>query len=135
MMKRKYIIILIVFLAIIITITSLRYRQSQNKNTPDRPKKVPVTAIWKGDIDEGFWIEYVSINKDSSYIRLRVYNDYNGNMIYDANFSTQSDCCTYKGKSIFNNICYFEFDKIVLNNGCVLKIKHPVFDGEWKDNR
>jgi len=132
MMKRKYIVILLVFLAIVIII--LKYRQNQNNNTHERPSRVPITAIWKGDIDEGFWIEFVSANIDSSYIRLRVYNDYNGDMMYDANFSTQSDCCTYEGKSVFNNICYFEFDKIVLNNGCVLKIKQPVYGGEWKNN-
>jgi hypothetical protein len=130
MMKRK-IIILLALISIAVAIFLLTTKEKMNH--PKRPANVPTTTIWKGSLDEGFWIEFVSENKDSSCVRLRIYNDYNGNMVYDANFSMKSNLCNIKDKTILDSISYFEFDKIVLKNGATLEIKPPVYGGEWRE--
>lgn len=129
-MKRKIIMLLALIaiaIAIFLSITK------EKINQPERPIDVPSITVWKGDVDQGFWIEFVSENKDSCCVRLRIYNDYNGNMVYDANFSMKSNLCNVKGKAILDSICYFEYDKIVLKNGATLKIKPPVYGGEWRE--
>jgi hypothetical protein len=51
---------------------------------PAKPPKVPASAIWKGDCDGGDWVELVDIKKDT--VRFRIYRDWNGELILDADF-------------------------------------------------
>lgn len=53
-----------------------------------RPKNVPISAIWKGHFDGGSWLELVEIKKDT--IRLRIYRDWNGDLLLDADFVTEN---------------------------------------------
>lgn len=50
----------------------------------ERPSNVPVSALWKGGCDGGNWIELVEIRADT--VRFRIYRDWNGNLILDADF-------------------------------------------------
>lgn len=65
-------------------IISLIYLFYQNSNHNGRPEKVPCTAIWKGGHDGGYWIELVNIRTDT--IRFRIYNEWSGELILDADF-------------------------------------------------
>ena len=49
-----------------------------------RPVNVPVSAVWKGGCDGGNWMELVDIKDDT--IRLRIFRDWNGKLILDADF-------------------------------------------------
>lgn len=49
-----------------------------------KPSNVPVSAVWKGGCDGGSWVELVDIKADT--IRFRIYRDWNGNLILDADF-------------------------------------------------
>jgi len=51
---------------------------------PQKPNKVPNSAVWKGGCDGGNWIELVSVEKEK--IRFRIYRDWNGKLILDADF-------------------------------------------------
>jgi hypothetical protein len=57
---------------------------NQPCSDPDKPLNVPTSAIWAGDCDGGNWIELVDIKKDT--VRFRIYRDWNGELILDANF-------------------------------------------------
>ncbi len=59
---------------------------------PQKPNKVPNSAVWKGGCDGGNWIELVSVEKEK--IRFRIYRDWNGKLILDADFE-------YKGCTEF----------------------------------
>jgi hypothetical protein len=51
---------------------------------PEKPANVPVTAEWKGGCDGGTWVELVEMKADE--IRFRIYRDWNGDLLLDANF-------------------------------------------------
>jgi hypothetical protein len=49
---------------------------------------VPVLAVWKGGCDGGNWVELVDIKADT--IRFRIYRDWNGDLILDADFVSKN---------------------------------------------
>lgn len=51
---------------------------------PSKPPLVPRNAVWKGGCDGGNWIELASWSIDT--VRLRIYRDWNGELILDADF-------------------------------------------------
>jgi hypothetical protein len=107
---------------------------------PNKLANIPPTAIWRGAEDEGFWFDLVTIKQNS--FRMRVYNDYNGAVVLDADFSDSGLCKQHLDKNIMDSICYFEFNKtdsiryfgfnkIVLNNGCEFKAVYPPYGGTF----
>jgi len=97
---------------------------NQKNKTPERLSNIPKEAVWKGGEDGGFWFLNVSQAKDKNIIRLKVFNDYDGELILDADFKIPENC-EVPTNSIVDNINYFDFEKIVLVNDCKLLIKHP----------
>ena len=53
----------------------------------EKPANVPVAAIWKGGCDGGNWVELVDIKADT--IRFRIYHDWNGDLLLDADFVSE----------------------------------------------
>ena len=86
----KILILLIgvIFIFLIFYVTTI-ISIGEGCDPPDKPAKVPVDAIWKGDCDGGYWVELVKLQKDK--VRFRIYRDWNGDLIYDADFGYK-DC-------------------------------------------
>lgn len=96
---------------------------------PDRPDALPKEAVWKGGCDGGNWIEFVSIEKEK--IRFRIYRDWNGELILDADFN-YIDCNTTKltETNWSEQIAYFD-EALKLNNGkCRLEPIYPAHQDE-----
>ncbi len=55
----------------------------------ERPSNVPVEAAWIGGCDGGIWLEFVDIQTPDT-IRFKIYRDWNGDLILDANFVCDS---------------------------------------------
>ena len=53
----------------------------------EKPENVPDSAVWVGGCDGGNWIELVDFKEDT--IRFRLYADWNGELILDADFVYQ----------------------------------------------
>ena len=53
---------------------------------PDRPTELTDKALWFGGCDGGNWIELVGINTKENKYRFRIYRDYNGSLVMDADF-------------------------------------------------
>jgi len=90
----------------------------------DKPKKlnnIPDNAIWRGGKDGGFWFQIVNYNDTA--VRFKIYNDYNGELVTDRYFS---NAC--KGGIDINNINYYDYEKIVMMNGCELLSKNKNTD-------
>ena len=106
-----------------------------NKNEPDRLSNIPKTAVWKGGIDEGFWLDVIGVNAKKKTYRIRIYNDYKGELVMDADFVKQDNCdAEYPlNKTVLEFVSYFEFDKIVLANGCNLRMIKPAYGGSFEE--
>lgn len=133
-MKRNLKIVLLglTLLAIIVIVIWFKIRVP-NESTPNKLSNIPKEAIWKGAEDEGFWFEIISINSTQRTYRIKIYNDYNGELVVDADFKKQDSCKSELplSKEIIKQIAYFEFDKIEMKNDCSLKIKKPVYGGTF----
>lgn len=126
-MKKKTLIILIT-LILLLGFLFFYIKSITDCTIPERPSKVPKNAIWKGGKDGGFWFSFVN-QQSNELIRLQIFNDYNGKMLLDANFKPEGDCHLPTGKAVINEINYYDFQKIVLNNSCELKPIVPYFKG------
>jgi len=73
---------------------------------PEKPDSVPKEAIWKGGCDGGNWIELVTIDEDN--VRFRIYRDWNGDLILDADFN-YVDCHAFRltESNWINHVAYF----------------------------
>ena len=77
----------------------------------EKPANVPVSAVWKGGCDGGNWVELVDIKADT--IRLRIYRDWNGDLILDADFVSENCNNLQLTKENWNEfISYFDGKKI-----------------------
>ena len=84
-MKTKLLYFIGIIIGIILFITWLFKRPCKNW---ERPVNVPVSAVWQGGCDGGNWMELVDIKDDT--IRLRIYRDWNGELILDADFVSEN---------------------------------------------
>jgi hypothetical protein len=135
-MKRSIKIILSLILIIVVGILIFWFSiRVPNKVEPDKLNNIPKNAIWKGSVDEGFWFELVKVDTIKKIYRIRIYNDYKGELIADADFIKQTDCkVDYPlNNNVINEILYFEFDKIEMNKDCNLKMLKPIYDGSLKE--
>lgn len=101
---------------------------------PEKPIIVPKAAVWKGDCDGGSWIELVSIGKDK--VRFRIYRDWNGDLILDADFEYQ-DCNTFylTESNWAKYIAYFGnalevYDNSTIQSKCKLVPVYPAYKEE-----
>jgi hypothetical protein len=77
----------------------------------EKPANVPVLAVWKGGCDGGNWVELVDIKADT--IRFRIYHDWNGNLLLDADFVSENCNDLQLTKENWNEyITYFDGTKI-----------------------
>ena len=84
-MKTKLLYFIGIIIGIILFITWLFKQPYKNW---ERPVNVPVSAVWQGGCDGGNWMELVDIKDDT--IRLRIYRDWNGELILDADFVSEN---------------------------------------------
>lgn len=124
-------------IAIIILLVFLGLKWFANSSNqpcpePDKPEVVPSSAVWKGGCDGGTWIELVSIENDS--YRFKVYRDYDGALLLDANFQPKGCEQLIISKSNWSSeIEHFINESIVLNSKCRLIPIYPAYGGEdWK---
>lgn len=109
-------------------------------SSPERPVNIPKDAIWSGDCDGGNWIELVEI-KDNIF-RFRIYQDYNGMLLMDANFKSNSDKNLINISNWKNLICCYSHsisDSLVRlgikeneqrEKECYLESIYPAYAGE-----
>lgn len=97
-----------------------------------KPSKVPDSAVWIGGCDGGNWVELVNIKADT--IRLRIYRDWDGELILDADyvphncnnlFFTEADW-----EKHFN---YFDGTKFYIKNQCSCQLT-PVYPLYYMEN-
>ena len=81
-------ILLLSVIVIIVSVIICILKQAGNNRGPERPANVPVSSIWKGGLDGGNWYEFVEMKEDT--IRIRIFNDWNGSLILDADFVPES---------------------------------------------
>ncbi len=80
----------------------------------EKPANVPISAVWKGGCDGGNWVELVDIKADT--IRLRIYRDWNGDLILDADFVSENCNNLHLTKENWNEfVSYFDGIKIYSN--------------------
>jgi hypothetical protein len=89
-MKRK---ILILIIGVTTVMIFWKWFFNQPCLPPARPKEISKNAVWKGDCDGGYWLEFVSSDKEK--VRFRVYSDWNGELIVDDYFKYES-CGIFK---------------------------------------
>jgi len=56
---------------------------------PERLSNIPEGAIWKGGPDGGNW--YYQFGKQDSIYKIEIYNDYNGEIIYNDKYPDEID--------------------------------------------
>ncbi len=100
----------------------------------EKPANVPISAVWKGGCDGGNWVELVDIKTDT--IRLRIYRDWSGELILDADFVSKNCNNLHLTKANWNKyIDYFDgtkiYSKIQLNSSYCQLI--PVFPAYYEE--
>lgn len=80
-----------------------------------KPSNVPVSAVWKGGCDGGNWVEMVDIKADT--VRFRIYRDWNGDLILDADFVCKNCNKLQLTKANWNEyIAYFDGSALGIYN-------------------
>lgn len=98
---------------------------------PNKPKNVPISAIWSGAQDGGYWYELVDI-KDSIY-RFKVYSDYDGELLLDADYKLKYPTIT---KNNWHKIHpYYSGDSVTTidsNKSIYFELIYPAYGGsDW----
>jgi len=97
---------------------------------PCRLKNIPTHAIWGGHLDGGFWFEFVKKYDEIKY-RFRIYNDYNGELVLDADFLVYQN----KQKLFISNSIdikkFFFMYKYLEVNDIELRPIYPAYSGTY----
>ncbi len=133
MKKWMYILLGVVALGVFLYF-SVDIKTNTGCPPPDKPKGVPESAIWAGGCDGGNWMELVSIEKDKA--RFRIYRDWNGDLILDADFK-HKDCNEFR-LSKTNWVEYVSYfgsaielmNKDGINTRCRLEPIYPAYQEE-----
>ena len=82
----------------------------------EKPQNIPPEAIQKGNNKESFWI-YEFPNEDPDMMHLQIFNDYNGEMAFEADFERNGNQC-------IDSISYFDpcLPAIYLTDGQKCKV-------------
>lgn len=97
-----------------------------------RMEGVPSTAFWKGSCQEGHWFNIQNFNSAYNSYRIAVYNDWNGELVIDADFVLEDSCNKINSKKdLMSLILGYEPDsKILLKTSpCDLHAKLPAYSG------
>jgi hypothetical protein len=131
---KKAIIIILVVLIVVVLLTVIFFKYGSFGNgcpPPDKPKNVPLEAVLKGGCDGGNWIELVEIKEDKC--RFRIYRDWNGALILDADFK-YVNCNGFRltKSNWVDHVAYFGeaiefFDKPGINDRCRLEPVYPAY--------
>jgi len=106
--KMLYLFAGIIIVGMVLFITWLFNRPCEQW---EKPSNVPVSAVWKGGCDGGNWVELVDVKADT--IRLRIYRDWNGDLILDADFVSENCNNLQLTEENWNEfISYFDGKKI-----------------------
>jgi hypothetical protein len=134
--KVKYILGLITIVVIVTFGIYFWLLSGNNTEPPERLTNIPETAIWKGGADGGYWYDIVNIDNAKKSYRFRIYDDYEGGLVLDADFIKNASCDdSYSlDRNILEKVNYFNFDKIVMIGNCELNIIEPVYGGELLKN-
>lgn len=128
-LKRILIVISILLLMLIVVWFVVRIPAT---DAPPRPSNIPKGAFWRGAEYEGFWILFSGTDRDKKYYRFKVFSDYDGKLVMDANFAIPNTCKIELSMNdkIVEKVRYYEFDKIVLDS-CMLQVVYPAFGGSF----
>lgn len=98
---------------------------------PEKIEIIPDDAFWSGDCDEGYWFYIVNIEHKTSKTRIKIYNDYNGELAIDANFHIPYDCQMLLNRTqLKKNIVTYEGKVIITKlKNCMLKMEEPALGG------
>jgi len=130
---------LIFFTIAIISIIAIGFyfwlMTSNNPKTPERLESIPKSAVWIGGVDEGFWYDIVDVNSIKKTYRFRIYDDYEGDLVIDADFKKDNSCDNEYplDKSILQKINFFSFDKIGMFDNCELVMIEPAYGGKFME--
>lgn len=141
-MKNKILLFPFVFLIVLCSfvISLIYFFHDDNIYEPPRLYNIPQKAIWRGAQDEGFWIEALEIDSIKKIINLKIYNDYNGELVLFAGFAPETNCkiLPFDKENILNNIIAFSSktgienrDEIIMKNNCSLKLVKPAYGGSF----
>jgi hypothetical protein len=126
-MKRTVIILSALIGVVLFSVFLLNYSMKLPCDPPQKNEKIPENAVWSGGCDGGYWFEQVDYNSVHNYYRIRIYNDFDGNLELDAEFGASNTCKReYKDeKVIVRKILFYNGEQIILKeNYCSLdKIK------------
>lgn len=135
-------IILLVFVIVLLGFIAYKlFFTKQPYVPPKKPAAVPANAIWSGERDGGNWIELVEI-KENKY-RFRIYLDYDGSLLMDADFEMQN-CQSYQltESNWKESVCCYTHasdESVTLNienaadKKCYLKAIYPAYEGyDWE---
>jgi hypothetical protein len=94
-------------------------------------EKIPENAVWSGGCDGGYWFEQVDYNSVHNYYRIRIYNDFDGNLELDAEFGVSNTCKReYKfEKDIVSKILLYNGEQIILKEDYCSLDKIKVISG------
>lgn len=108
---------------------------SNNPKPPERLAVIPETATWIGGVDEGFWYDIVSIDKERKTYRFKIYDDYQGDLVIDADFKKETSCNeNYSlNKDVLQKVNYFNFNKIGMIGNCNLDMVEPAYGGKFAE--
>ena len=95
----KKIIFTLTAVIIVLFITYVLILLFRPCNAPERVEGIPVSAVWHGGCDGGFWFELVERKGD--IFRFRIYNEGTGLLLVDADFIAE-DICSEKIDTIRN---------------------------------
>ena len=81
---------------------------------PSKPGNVPDSAVWKGDCRDGYWLEFVSAEREKA--RFRIYESRRGELVLDADFECRgcNGFCVTETNWV-ENVAFFE-SALELNN-------------------
>lgn len=123
--------IIIFILLVVFGIIFYKWFFNQPCLPPEKPASVPEAAVWKGDCDGGSWIELVSLEKEK--IRFKIYRDWNGELLLDADFK-YADCGTFRltKSNWVKHIAYFGnaleiYESSNAGSRCRLEPIYPVY--------
>ncbi len=108
---------------------------SNNTAVPQRFDNIPKEAVWRGAADEGFWVQIINVDSIKRVIGVNIFNDYNGELFLEADFTLQSNCyiSPFSIENIYANIIGIENrNTIMLKNNCNFFIDEPANDSVIK---
>lgn len=140
-MKIKKIIIGILLVLAIVLVAGYYYINwvfNQPCPPPEKPSVVPERAVWKGGCDGGHWVELIDIKEGKS--RFRIYLDWNGELLLDADFSLSGCDNIVLSSSNWNElVSWFSGENLEIKNlseqkgwKCRLVPIYPAYGGsQW----